>query len=237
MCSQALKSANRNGEESSGINTSSFYQRCLAACAGEWELAATHPFVEGLAVGTLSMPQIRHYLLQDGLYLQNYVQVCRILAERVPAEADKKLFIDSALLSEEAELGIQEQLLDELGLSWAAEPAGTATQAYICQESSAARHPSALVALAGATPCTVLYAEVGRRLAMRPETKKTDHPFRLWLDLYADAAVQKMATQWIECLNRYALETDFPEQVEALNAFAASMQCEVDFWEQAWQAR
>lgn len=218
------------------MTTSSFYQRCLAACAEEWELAATHPFVEGLAVGTLGMAKIRHYLLQDGLYLQNYVKVCRILAERVPIEADKKLFIDSALLSEEAELGIQEQLLDELGLSWAVETPGSATQAYMHQESSAAKHPSLLVALAAATPCTVLYAEVGRRLGMRQETKKTDHPFRLWLDLYADAAVQKMAAQWIECLNRYALETDFSEQEEALSSFAASMQCEIDFWEQAWLA-
>ncbi len=215
----------------------SFYQRCLAACAGEWEVAATHPFVQGLAGGTLSSAQIRHYLIQDGLYLQNYVQVCRILAKRVSTMTDKQLFIDSALLSEEAELGIQEQLLGELGLSWGAEPPGTATRAYIHQESNAVKHSSVLVALAAATPCTVLYAEVGRRLAMRPETKRNDHPFRLWLDLYADAAVQEMAAQWIECLNRYALETDFPEQGEAVNAFVASMQCEVDFWEQAWQAR
>ncbi len=219
------------------MNTSSFYQRCLAACAAEWELAATHPFVEGLAVGNLILPQIRHYLIQDGLYLQNYVKVCRTLAERVSTDADKKMFIDSALLSEEAELGIQEQLLGKLGLTWVAETPGSATQAYIRQESSAVRHPSLLVALAAATPCTVLYAEVGRRVDMRPETKSPEHPFRLWLDLYADAAVQEMATQWIECLNRYALETDVPEQVEALNAYVASMQCEIDFWEQAWQAR
>ena len=237
MCRQTLKSHNSKGEESLDLSSSSFYQHCLAACAVEWELAATHPFVERLAAGTLSISQIRHYLIQDGLYLQNYVQVCRILAERVSTQADKKLFNDSALLSEEAELGIQEQLLGELGLSWGADPPGTATQAYIHQESNAARHPSVLVALAAATPCTVLYAEVGKRLAMRPETKRSEHPFRLWLDLYADSSVQEMATQWIDCLNRYALGKDFPEQVEALNAFAASMQCEVDFWEQAWLAR
>ncbi|WP_161629961.1 TenA family protein [Desulfogranum mediterraneum] len=219
------------------MNPPSFYQRCLTACAPAWEQAASHPFVEGLAAGTLSPAQMRCYLIQDGLYLQNYIRVCRTLAERAADTADRRLFADSACLSEEAELGIQAGLFKALQLSWAPEPPGPATSAYIRQESEAAHHPSPLVALAAATPCTVLYAEVGRRLAMRPETAAADHPFRLWLDLYADPAVQEMALQWSSCLNRWAAAAEVSAQQEALEAFAASVQCELNFWEQAWHLR
>ncbi len=218
------------------MNRSSFYLRCLEACGPVWEQAAAHPFVDGLAAGTLNAEQMRHYLIQDGLYLQNYVRVCRTLARRAPTEADRTLFDDSARLSEEAELGLQADLFQALGLTWTAEPPWPATAAYIRQESEAAQHPSALVALAAATPCTVLYAEVGRRLAMRPEAAVAEHPFRLWLELYADASVQEMEAQWSECLNRWAAGADLSEQDEALEAFGVSMQCELDFWEQAWRS-
>ena len=218
------------------MSDTTFYGRCLLACGTSWELAVVHPFVEGLALGRLSAEQMQTYLIQDGLYLQSYVEVCRILAHRATIDSDRSLFEDSARLSAEAELGVQTELFQALGLAWKNAPPGPATVAYIRQENEAALHVSELVALAAATPCTVLYAEVGRRLAERPEAAAANHPFRLWLDLYADASVQKMAREWIECLNRWAATATGLAQKQALDAFAVSMACEVDFWEQAWRA-
>jgi len=212
-----------------------FYQRCLEACGPVWDEAAGHPFVEGLAQGTLAKDQMQKYLTQDGLYLRNYVKVCRALAERAASETDRILFEESAKVSEEAELGLQEQLFKRLELKWLDEPPGPATTAYMEQETNAVRNDSALVALAAAAPCTVLYAEVGRRLSRRKETSDPDHPFRLWLDLYADPLAQEMAEDWIDCLNRWAAPCDEEEQKEAIDAFVASMRCEVAFWQQAWQ--
>jgi len=214
-----------------------FYSRCLERCGLVWGQAASHPFVQGLANGTLSPAQIQCYLVQDGLYLKGYVQVCRALARRSLADADRILFEDSARLSEEGELEMQETLSKALGLPafQGASPL-PATEAYSAHERASVENASRLVALAGATPCNVLYAEVGSQLSLMPQAAASDHPFRLWLDLYADAAVQEMAAQWIETLNRWAEGASVPEQEQALNAFAVSMQCEVDFWEQAWQA-
>ena len=216
------------------MSDTTFYGRCLEACGSSWEQAVSHPFVEGLAIGRLSAEQMQTYLIQDGLYLQSYVRVCRLLANRAVLASDRLLFEDSARLSEEAELGLQAELFQALGLEWEDAPVGPATAVYIRQESEAVRHSSALVGLAAATPCTVLYAEVGRCLAERSETAATDHPFRPWLDLYADVAVQEMARQWIECLNRWAATATPSAKEQSVEAFAFSMQCEVDFWEQAW---
>ncbi|CAG37096.1 TenA family protein [Desulfotalea psychrophila] len=218
------------------MSDTTFYGRCLKACGSSWELAAAHPFVEGLARGRLSAEQMQTYLIQDGLYLQNYVRVCRLLANRAAIASDRLLFEYSARLSAEAELGLQAELFQALGLEWRNAPPEPATVAYIYRESEAMLHSSELVALAAATPCTVLYAEVGRRLAERPEAAAANHPFRLWLDLYADASVQEMARQWIQCLNRWAATAKRSAEEQALEAFAVSMQCEVDFWEQAWGA-
>ena len=129
----------------------SFYQRCVAACGPLWEQAATHPFVKGLAAGALTPRQMQHYLLQDGWYLRNYVRVCRALAARARSEEDRLLFEYSAGISEEAELGIQEQLFKQLRLPWVDEAPAAATTAYMEQESDAVGHDWELVALAAAS--------------------------------------------------------------------------------------
>ncbi len=213
-----------------------FYQSCVNACGEIWSSAVTHPFVQGLAAGTLSNDQVCNYLIQDGLYLENYIQVCRTLVGRARTPDDRQLFNESARLSEEAETGMQVQLFQALGLKCEPQAPGPATLAYTQYEHEASLHDSPLVALAAATPCTVLYAEVGKLQAARPETVAPDHPFRPWLELYADPSVQDMATRWIACLNRWAHDAGVAEQQEAREHFVTSMQWEVAFWEQAWMS-
>lgn len=218
------------------MSAPSFYSCCLDRCGSLWEQAVAHPFVRGLATGTLSPAQIQCYLIQDGIYLTGYVQVCRALMERAATDADRALFEESAQLSEEAERDMEARLAKALGISLLSGSPLPATVAYMTQEQAAVQDASRLVALAGATPCNVVYAAVGQRLQAEPDTARAEHPFRAWLDLYADAAVQVLADRWKDRLDRWALEAATDEQQRALEAFAASMQCEVDFWEQAWQA-
>jgi len=217
------------------MSTPSFYPQCLDRCGPVWELAVSHPFVRGLAKGTLSSAQLQCYLIQDGIYLTGYVQVCRVLAERSLTDADRTLFEDSARLSEEAEVDMQARLSKALKIDSLEGLPMPATEAYMKQEMTAVRDVSRLVALAGATPCNVLYAEVGERLQSDPAAARPNHPFRLWLDLYADESVQAFADRWKEALNRWAGDASADEQERALEAFAASMQCEVNFWEQAFR--
>ena len=40
-----------------------------------WEGYLTHPFITGLADGTLSDDRFLHYLIQDSLYLREYARV------------------------------------------------------------------------------------------------------------------------------------------------------------------
>ena len=218
------------------MSSTSFYSRCLERCGLVWEQAATHPFVQGLAKGLLSPAQLRCYLIQDGIYLTGYVQVCHALARRAATEADRILFKESARLSEEAEVDMQQRLSQALGITSLAGSPMLETEAYMRHEATAVQDVSRLVALAGATPCNVLYAEVGRRLLADPEAVRSDHPFRVWLDLYADKSVQEFAGRWKEVLDRWSREATPDEQEHALEAFACGMQCEVNFWEQAWRA-
>ncbi|MDT8264709.1 thiaminase II, partial [Roseomonas sp. DSM 102946] len=41
------------------------FRRLRQGAAPEWEAYCWHPFVRGLAEGTLPLPAFRHYLVQD----------------------------------------------------------------------------------------------------------------------------------------------------------------------------
>lgn len=216
--------------------TDSFYAQCLANCAAIWEEAAEHPFVQGLSSGTLNNAQLLNYLVQDGLYLQNYIRVCRILAEKSQTESDRALFLESATLSEEAELSLQSSLAKTLSLGWENQEPWPATAAYMDHERNAAEDTSALVGLAAATPCTTLYAEIGKRLSERTDVARANHPFRAWLDLYSDPFVQELSSRWVACLDCWASSATPEELEKAKSSFAESIHCEAAFWEQAWRS-
>jgi len=204
--------------------------------APDWERALTHPFVDGLAAGSLRPAQVRCYLEQDRLYLAGYVRVCRALAKRAEEIRDSELFEESARLSEEGEAGMQAALASSLGLDLRDSSPLPATTEYMRREQEALEDRSRLVALAGAAPCNLLYAETGRRLRAVPGTDRPDYPFRAWLDLYGDDAVQRLAERWVEILNRWAGTVTPAEQDRALDVFAAAVRCETAFWDQAWRA-
>ena len=50
-------------------------ERLLAASRTIWEGYLAHPFVQGIADGSLAVDKFRFYLLQDYLYLFDYAKV------------------------------------------------------------------------------------------------------------------------------------------------------------------
>ncbi len=220
------------------MNVSGFAEECRRACKADWEAVIDHPFVRSLAEGSLTPARINTYLQQDGLYLAGYVPVCRTLARRSPTDADRALFEESAVLSEEGEQGMQAELRNALDLP-PAPPAAPlpATRRYLEHEQHAAEDPSRLVALAAAIPCNWTYAEIGRRLPGLMAAGPSPHPYADWIALYAGDDVQDLARRWIDCLNRWAADASGREQSAARDAFGRSVRLEFAFWDQAWQAR
>lgn len=196
-----------------------------------------HPFLDALAAGSLRTEQITTYLQQDQLYLKGFTRICQTLAERCADEQEEKLFRESALLCLEAEQGMQSLLWKSLHL----DPPSPgkplhATEAYMKHETRCVGHPSRLVGLAAALPCNWLYADIAQELLQREEAGRPDHPYRVWIDLYAGEEIQDLAQRWIHVLNRWAESASPGEKQEASEAFAASVRHETAFWEQAYRA-
>ena len=110
-----------------------------------WEADLRHPFVRGIADGTLPMEKFKFYLIQDYLFLLDYSRVFAYGVIKAPDEATMALF--SQLLNEtlNTEMDLHRGYCEKFGISAAemeqAPVAPTNARLYAaCAERCTERH-------------------------------------------------------------------------------------------------
>jgi thiaminase/transcriptional activator TenA len=165
-----------------------------------------HPFVRGLAAGTLPLEAFRRYVGQDAYFLEAFARAYAFALARSPDREGLEAFhrlIGGVL--EELQLHAGYAAAWQVDLS-GVEPAA-ATLAYT----------DFLLATAGASgtvgeicaamaPCMRLYAYLGQRLASEGGAR-ADNPFGEWIATYSSDEFEALASTLEGLLNRYAADT------------------------------
>ena len=93
-----------------------------------------HPFLAGLADGSLPRESFRHYIVQDAHYLRGYAKALAVCAAKAPDEDGTVMFAKHAAGAIAAERDLHAALMGEMGSSpedAAKEPVAPTTQAYV----------------------------------------------------------------------------------------------------------
>jgi thiaminase/transcriptional activator TenA len=183
------------------------------------EVQLAHPFLRGIADGTLDPAVFRAWLEQDHLFLLGYTRVFSRLAWRAPAEHLGEL-VALANSTFHDELGLHRELATPFGADLAGatpSPQCAAYTAFLLD--AAAEHGTGLAAL---LPCTWGYSRIGQRLA----ESGVDGRYRRWVDTYADPAFAALAVRCAQMLDEAA-----PDPARARAAFLAGMGHELAFWD------
>ena len=129
-----------------------------------------HPFLTGLADGSLPHRAFAFYVVQDALYLGQYAQALAAVASRAPDNAGTEMFARHAADAVAVERALHGSLLAGLGIDPAcvdaAEPAPT-TLAYTSYLLAAVHGGSYADGIGAVLPCYWIYWEVGRELLRR----------------------------------------------------------------------
>ena len=72
--------------------TDSFTSELWQSVAGIYEAILAHPFLAGLADGSLPEETFAFYVVQDGLYLKQYGHTLAAIASRAPDASDTEMF-------------------------------------------------------------------------------------------------------------------------------------------------
>jgi thiaminase (transcriptional activator TenA) len=146
-----------------------------------------HPFLTGLADGSLPHGTFAFYVVQDALYLRQYAQALAAVASRAPDAAGTEMFARHAADAVAVERALHESLLADLGIdpasARAAEPAPT-NLAYTSYLLAATCGGSYADGIGAVLPCYWIYWEVGKELQRRGSP---DPRYQRWIDTYGGA--------------------------------------------------
>lgn len=203
-----------------------------------WYVAITrHPFLTGLARGTLAEPVFIRYLLDDAHYLLGYSAALAALAARCGDVGARILLSRSAVGAVEAERSLHRTFLLPRGVDPDADdvPEPTPTcSAYVDGLRATATMESPAVGMAAILPCFRVYAEIGAWV-MRLGATVVGHPYRAWIEAYADPVFAEAVRAAEACTDRFAERADEPERAAMLAAYRRSSRWEWMFFDAAWR--
>lgn len=186
-----------------------------------------HPFVQGIADGSLPKAQFAYYLGQDAFFLTAFARAYSLAAAK-----------SSDLNGLETFHNLAGGVLQELRLhkDYAArwqidlrhiEP-GAATQRYTDFLLATAWSQEIGLTAVAMAPCMRLYCFLGQELA---RSGIPEHTYTDWIQTYSSLEFDQLALQLDSLIERYTTLTP-----TAYSNYRYAMLCERDFFQAAWEA-
>lgn len=147
-----------------------------------------HPFLSGIADGTLPRPAFAHYVAQDAVFLDAFVRAYALGLAKAPDRPTMTAFkglLDGALTELDLHRGYAERW--GVDLDPVPSPAARAYTDFLLRV--AALEPAAHIC-AAMTPCMRLYAWLGQQLAPRTDPAS---PYAEWVHTYGSADFEQLA--------------------------------------------
>jgi thiaminase/transcriptional activator TenA len=194
-----------------------------------------HPFLGGLADGSLPAESFAYYLAQDAHYLRDYARALAIVGAKAPSHAEAAMFGRHAAETAEVELALHETLLPQLGIAPAdldAIPPSPTTTAYTSYLLASGYGGSFAEGLAAVLPCYWIYQRVGEALV---ERGSPDPRYQRWIDTYAGEAFAETVAQVLAVAERVGGQLGVDDERRAHLRFVTTARYEWMFWDAAWR--
>ena len=188
----------------------------------------SHPFVQGIADGTLPKETFSYYVGQDAFFLEAFARAYSIAAAKAPTWQSFNVFHELAagVLSE---LKLHQSYAQTWNVDLAQVTPGSATRQYTdFLLSTAWSQPIGVTAVA-MSPCMRLYAYLGQQLA---KGGIPEHIYNDWITTYSSDEFEPLATQLEALVDQYAEDSELIR-----STYRYAMVCERDFFQAAWQYR
>ena len=190
------------------------------------DLAASalgHPFLRGIADGSLPEAMFAGYVAQDAFFLEAFARGYALGVARSPDRGGLEAFVD-LLQGVREELRLHAGYAARLGIDLAAVVPAAATLAYTDFLLATAALGDVGVLCAAMTPCMRLYAHLGAAVAGGAADR-----YREWVDAYSAPEFERLAATLEGLLDRYAGDT-----AGVRDAYRRAMRLEVAFFDAAW---
>ena len=186
-----------------------------------------HPFVRGLAEGSLDSAIFRRYVAQDAFFLHAFARAYALAAARSQDTETLSIFCE-LLNGVWKELRLHAGYSRELGIHTGNVTPNPATTAYTNFLLATAWHGELGVTVAAMTPCLRLYGYLGHELAKNP---RAGNPYQEWIATYSSDDFGALVARLETLLDKLACNTSAVRE-----AYRYAMQCELNFFSAVMEA-
>lgn len=185
-----------------------------------------HPFVQGIANGTLDRAKFAYYVGQDAFFLEAFARAYSIAAAKAIDWQGFNTFhaLAGAVLEE---LRLHESYAQRWGVDLHNVKPAAATRRYTDFLLATAWSSELSLITVAMTPCMRLYAFLGQQLA---KDGILEHQYSDWIGTYSGSEFEELAQKLERLTEQYT--NSITPSVESNYRYA--MLCERDFFEAAW---
>ena len=229
-----------------GIRPGGVVSRMIDATEEIWENCHRHPFVQGIADGSLDHDKFCFYMLQDYVYLFDYARVFAIGVAKAKDPEVMRIFANYVQQIMSGEMDIHRGYMKRLGIS--PEDAErtvpsldnlsyTSYMIRIAYDDGAAEVAAAILS------CALSYEAIAERMvAEHPGTPArpgaADHPFYgEWVQGYANDGYRAANEELIALTERLTADCTEAQLQHLEEIFRICSEYEMRFWDMAWEMR
>ena len=215
-------------------------ERLLNCTRDIWEGYHAHPFVRGIADGSLDEDKFRFYMIQDYIYLIDYARVFALGVAKARDMETMRYFASYVHQILDGEMEIHKSYMKRLGISpEEAErtPASLDNASYTAYMLKVAYEEGPGEIAAAILSCALSYEHIARRIVAEYPAAEA-HPFYgEWVSGYADndySAANRELTALTEQLTADYTEAQLRHLEEI---FTVCSRYEAAFWDMAWEKK
>lgn len=204
-----------------------------------WESYMEHPFVKGIADGTLPVEKFQFYMIQDHLYLMQYAKVFALGVLKSTEEADMRCFarlIEDTLNTENA---VHQSYLKRLGISREmianAQPS-IVTDSYTNYMIAISEKGGLGELMTAVLSCSWSYKLIGDWMEKCPGAREHEF-YSTWVNMYMSEGYRSANDLMIEMVDRFT-EGYTEKQIQELeHILYVCSEYEYMFWDMAWNEK
>lgn len=209
-------------------------EKLYAYTADLWKEAADKPFVTGMALGTIDQERFRNYMLQDYLYLEEYIDILSSTLDYT-SDPDLRTFLHSIIdetqnetervhLPNMRKIGIQEDEISGAVMT-------DVLAGYLDFMRRELKEKGLIAGLTVLLQCSWIYAYIGQRVSERYAQVITSSPFRSWFEAYTCDAYIECNQKWIDAVDSETAGISQKEQDRLCDVFRQCAVYENRFWD------
>jgi len=207
----------------------------LEAARPIWDAQLEHPFVRGIADGTLDPATFRNWVVQDYLYLKDFARIFAWAVAKAERLESMGWYAAVLNLTLNTEMGLHREYAGRFGVGLdelESAPIWPTTRAYTDFLVRTAADGDMAELVAALLPCAWGYAYIAERMA-RGE-KPSDPRYADWIAMYASPEFAE-AADWLRAeMDRLAADAGPAKRDRLREIFVLSSRYEWQFWEMCW---